>query len=378
MPRALLAALALVALAGCQRPVPAGPLLVSLTTSSGETIVTVTGLSSSELTSVRAMSLSAETWRQLFLVTNTGADTPIVGRYAVSNDRLEFHPLFPFDPGRSYSVRIDLTRLPQPRPQPVVDVTVSLPGRDLAPSTVVTAIYPSTDLWPANLLRAYVQFSAPMGRGSAIGHVKLLDDAGKEVEGAFLPIESNFWNGDYTRYTAFFNPGRVKEGILPNRLLGRPLMAGRTYTIAIDAGWMDDGERQLKMPYRRVVHARPAVARPIALAEWRIDAPKSGSRDSLAVTFPSPLDRGLLQRAIGVATSGGRTIEGEITIEAAETKWTFTPKAPWTAGAYVLTALSILEDPCGNSIGRAFEVDSGVDPHPAVDTSTHSRPFTIR
>ena len=35
----------------------------------------------------------------------------------------------------------------------------------------------------------------------------------------------------------------------------------------------------------------------------------------------------------------------------------FTPRAPWRAGTYQLTALAMLEDLAGNRIGRAFEVD---------------------
>jgi hypothetical protein len=128
MTRSLIAALTLVALAGCQHAVPAGPIHIALDTSGREPIVAVTGLSSSELASVQSLSLSAETWRQLFLVTIAGGDTPIVGRYTVTGDSLEFHPLFPFDPGRQYSVRIDLTRLPHPRSAPVVEAIIALPG----------------------------------------------------------------------------------------------------------------------------------------------------------------------------------------------------------------------------------------------------------
>ncbi len=51
-------------------------------------------------------------------------------------------------------------------------------------------------------------------------------------------------------------------------------------------------------------------------------------------------------------------MEGDIRTEAAETRWLFTPRAPWRAGEYRLVASSILEDVAGNRIGHAFEVDS--------------------
>src|SRR5213594_1535511 len=42
---------------------------------------------------------------------------------------------------------------------------------------------------------------------------------------------------------------------------------------------------------------------------------------------------------------------------ASDTRWLFKPLSPWEAGEYEIVALSILEDPAGNRIGRAFEVD---------------------
>ena len=92
-------------------------------------------------------------------------------------------------------------------------------------------------------------------------------------------------------------------------------------------------------------------------ARWRLTPPAARTRDPLVVTFPAPLDHGLLARALGVEDSGRRPVDGEITLDAADTRWMFRPAAPWAAGEYQLVALSILEDPAGNRIGRAFEVD---------------------
>ncbi len=87
-------------------------------------------------------------------------------------------------------------------------------------------VYPSADEWPENLLRFYIHFSGPMARETGAGWVHLMDDAGKEVTDALLPASVDFWNPDQTRYTGFFDPGRVKRGIRPNREMGRSLAAG--------------------------------------------------------------------------------------------------------------------------------------------------------
>ena len=59
-----------------------------------------------------------------------------------------------------------------------------------------------------------------------LDYVHLLDDKGKEVKDPFLPLDAEFWNDDRTRYTVFFDPGRQKRGIAPDRRHG-PIADGR-------------------------------------------------------------------------------------------------------------------------------------------------------
>jgi len=82
-------------------------------------------------------------------------------------------------------------------------------------------------------------------------------------------------------------------------------------------------------------------------------------------------------RALGVRREDA-VVEGDVIIDQAETRWTFTPKQPWRAGAYQLLALDTLEDVAGNQIGRAFEVDN----FDTVDKSPNPKsiliPFAVR
>jgi hypothetical protein len=305
---------------------------------------------------------TVEQWQLLFSVAVAdlpALDTvpPVQGRYVVTPSAIRFTPLFPFDAGRAYRVAFNPAQVPGGQPMPVVTAVVSLPAVASSPTTSVTAVYPSSEVLPENTLRLYVEFSAPMSSAGALDFVRLLDEGGGEVAMPFLPLQADFWNGAHTRYTLFFDPGRVKQGILPNEQLGRPLREGHTYTLEISADWPDAQGQPLKAPYRRQFRAGPPEERAIAPASWRIAAPAARSRDRLVVTFPKPLDHGLLARAIGVEASGRRMVDGEIALEAADTRWVFRPAARWVAGEYQLVALSILEDPAGNRIGRAFETD---------------------
>jgi hypothetical protein len=350
----------IVTAAACGRSVnsPSSPAIQLTSAQNGRAYVDVTGLSRAALDSVARASLTSEQWSALLRVAIDDTAPGMLGDYSVAGDVLRFTPAFPLDPGRSYRVRFDPARLPGVTgPAAPIVATVGQPARDATPSTVVTRVYPTADVVPENLLRMYIEFSEPMGRPSGIEHMKLLDEDGREIAGAFLPLDYEFWSPDHTRFTAFFDPGRVKGGILPNQQMGRALRAGRSVTLVIGHEWRDQYGRPLKEDFRRVLRVGPADDQPLDTATWRIQAPATGGRDGLIVSFPKPLDHALLMRALGVRREGA-AVEGDVIIDQAEKRWTFTPKQPWRAGTYQLLALDTLEDVAGNQIGRAFEVDN--------------------
>lgn len=331
--------------------------------------VDVTGLPAATVTALSSHRWSDADWQALLRVsvkTAAGnASTPAVtGTYSVADGALRFTPMFPFDEGRQYDVVLDAGRLPaMPGNAPwrgqTLAAVVGRPAVARSPSTVVTHIYPSGDIVPANQLRMYLHFSAPMDWRSGYDFVTLLDDRGQEVADAFLPLDADFWNDDRTRYTVFFDPGRVKRGILPNRQMGRALEAGKRYTLLVRREWRDGHGLPLKEEFRHEFRASPAIERPLSMAAWRVTRPKAGTREPVAVTFPEALDHGLLRRALGIAKAGvPGLVSGEAVIEGGETRWLFTPRDAWVAGNYELVALAFLEDLAGNRVGRAFEVDN--------------------
>ncbi len=359
---------------------PAGDIAVHLAggQNPADTTIRVTGLSNAELRALTNARLSDEAWQALLRVGVIGNDVaPVTGDYFVQDGALAFRPRFPFDRGQTYSVRFDPGKLPTPRTATIVEHTVSIPAPELKPSTVVTAITPSSDTWPENLLRFYIHFSAPMSRRDAIGFVSLLDEYGQKLSDVFLEVNANLWNSNDTRFTVLFDPGRVKRGILPNVKLGRAIRDRGRYTIAIDPAWRDAAGQPLKEGYRRVVKVGLPIELPLTPADWRVAAPNAHTRDPLSVTFPWALDHGLLQNAISVYSFGDQVVRGEVSTDADETRWVFTPEAPWQRGAYKLRVLTLLEDPSGNQVGRAFEMKPGTaaDPRPVPESVVI--PFTV-
>ena len=373
----LLVVWAVLAGAGCSQPPAAIRLTLVPPTPGAPAFVRLTGLSAEDLASLRQHGLTPDEWQALLRVAVAGAEGPAVaGRYVVTRQAVQFHPRFPFDPGRPYAVRFDPARLPRPRPEPALEAELALPAADVGPAVLVTGISPGGGVWPENLLRFYIHFSAPMSRTSALGFVRLEDDAGREVEDAFLPLDVDLWNAERTRYTVFFDPGRVKRGILPNVELGRALEAGRRYAIVVDAGWRDAHGQPLVSGHRSPFTAAAAVEQAIDVTAWQVQPPPAGGRDPLAIAFPWALDAALLERAIGVSGADGSAIAGTIEVGGGERRWQFVPEEPWRAGPYTLVVLSILEDPAGNRVGRAFEIEMLSTPREAVPEQV-AVPFVI-
>jgi hypothetical protein len=215
-----------------------------------------------------------------------------------------------------------------------------------------------------------------MGRRGGLDYIQLLDEDGKAVEDPFLPLDAEFWNEDHRRYTVFFDPGRQKRGILPNRAMGPSLKAGRSYTLVIKRDWTDGNGQPLEEAFTRRFRVGPPELAPLDQRTWKLDPPLAGTRGPLVVRFPKPLDHGLLLRALGVrhGTSG---VSGDPTVDGEETRWSFTPREPWQPGEYELLALSVLEDLAGNRIGRAFEVDNFERSDRSPEPETIVIPFQI-
>jgi hypothetical protein len=196
-----------------------------------------------------------------------------------------------------------------------------------------------------------------MSGTSAVEHVRLVDDQDREIPNALLEVDVDLWNDSYTRRTVFFDPGRVKRGILPNRELGRALVEGRTYAIVVATSWKDGRGQPLAREFRHTFTAGPPIERPLDPSAWTMGVPAKASGDPLVIRFPWALDAGLLHRAVGVTTTGGQPLDGQITLGADQRSWTFTPAQPWPDAPLVVAILTLLEDPSGNKVGQAFEFE---------------------
>ncbi len=315
----------------------------------------------------------------VFVASELAHPLPLAGTTSLDGDTLRFTPRYPLEPGLRYRAVLHRLTADGSRQPASNDVAVELqmPPRAARELTRVTQVYPSSDELPENQLKFYFQFSAPMGRGQAYGHIHLLDADEKEVEGAFLELDEELWDRDQLRFTLLCDPGRVKRGLKPREELGGVLESGGHYTLVVDSAWPDAEGQPLAESVRKTFRVGPPIVTPLDPATWKIELPRAGTREPLVVRFPQPLDHELLNSCLAVHEVSGALVDGAIAITDQETRWRFTPPKPWAAGDYLLVAQTKLEDLAGNSLGRAFDVDLDDPTARRTESETISLPFVV-
>ena len=346
----------------------------------GSAGIDLVGVPTAILEPLRTASGTDPRWSSLFAVHVADADgsvpedrPAILGTYQVVGARamtIRFTPRFALAPNRPYRATFDPDGPTGPTPPLLTNRPIAAP--DLVPSTVVARVEPAGDRLPANLLRFYVFFSAPMGRGDAYAHLKLEDAAGQPLDHPFLELGEELWDPTGTRLTVLLDPGRVKRGLKPHEELGPIFFPDRSYTLRINPAWHDANGQPLADPASKTFTTGPTDEASPTPATWRIVAPRAGSVAPLVVEFADTLDRATVASGLTLVDGAGQTVAGNAEARLDGTGWLITPAHPWAAGTYTLAVNPDLEDLCGNSIRRPFEVDVQRDV-PVTPDSTQIR-----
>ncbi|MCE7996376.1 MAG: Ig-like domain-containing protein [Roseivirga sp.] len=279
---------------------------------------------------------------------------PVAGKLSYQTDKIIFRPKYGFSSGSLYTVLIkskESLKL-------IYRGQVTIPAEVKIASTFVTNVFPTTTSLPMNQLKLYIEFSAPMRMGRAYEHIKLyrLPEGIPEDE-AFLTMPEELWDPERKRLTVFFDPGRIKRGVQPNRQLGLPLVEGRSYKLVIDSLWLDINGAALTKGFEREFQV-VAVDRESPYPDaWELEVPGLNTVDALVVNFGESLDYGLLHSALIVLNSSGNPVRGTISLSNEESSWYFKPERPWLVGGYKLVINPWLEDLAGNNLRRKFDID---------------------
>lgn len=267
---------------------------------------------------------------------------PVMGTYAVDGADVVFKPRFAIPPDVACRA-IAAAK----------EFRFAAAVRERKSMTHVAQVYPTAPEIPANQLKFYLEFSAPMEKGQAWERIRLLNAEGKVVELAFLEIEQELWDRETKRLTLLFDPGRIKRGVMPRDQVGSALIAGQAYTLQVDRDYRDAEGNPLTQEFRREFRVRVEDREPVEPSKWSFQLPDAGTRAPLRVAFGEPLDAALATRLIGIDG-----MSGALTLTANETTLVFTPDTNWESREYKLLVDTVLEDLAGNRVGRPFDVDT--------------------
>jgi hypothetical protein len=297
--------------------------------------IVVTGLPSTKGLSVVVAEGTAD---------EVAARPPVSGEWAVASDKAVFIPKYPLRPGTRYRVVGGAESLEVRAPKAAPD----------APTKLIH-IYPTGSELPENVLRFYLEFDRPMPRGDSYRYVRLLNEIGEKDPLPFVEIEE-LWNADQTRLTLLVDPGRIKKEVKPRIDLGPVFRKGKKYTLVVSGKWPTLSGAPLGDDVTKAIIAAAPLNDALDPKAWKITAP-AGSDRPLTVAFGRPMDHPLLMQCLAVHGPDGRAVTGTAVASDNDWAWTFRPSAPWAPGKYTLHVDPVLEDVCGNRIGRPFEVD---------------------
>jgi hypothetical protein len=336
--------------------------------------VTLSGFGARALRRLQRVALSNEQWRSVFSVYAENSRTvlassipPMLGDYQVTSDGVSFLPRYPLVTGLAYCAVVVPDRLAlllnlwrSRGGESFRKFTLQFSLRDssvVAPSTKVTAVYPSVDRVPEDLLRFYLYFSAPMERGWARESISLQTVNGTKVDAAFFNLAYELWDNKQRRLTLLLDPGRIKRGVGPNVRMGPPFEMGHRYTLVIEKGMRACDGRPLAQSFSKTFLVDPPVRTPVNPSLWLVHLPEIGGRLPLMLKFDRPLDWAMLAHSLRITDASRRQVPGDINIDEGETRWSFAPDSAWSDGAYELSVDSRLEDPSGNNLRAPFDVD---------------------
>jgi len=276
---------------------------------------------------------------------------PIAGQFKYgTNNTFEFVPNFPFMENTQY-VLVRSTKKEK------IQQHFSLPKKNNVPLTI-EAIYPTSDSLPENLLRMYVVFSHPMKTTGNIENIKLINNKGKEIEGAIFNNVYELWDDSQKQLTVIFDPSRVKTDLIANKELGRALEPNQQFQLQIDTVEDIYGQK-LQQPFIKTFRVIPQDTIAPNTKNWQLITSKHNSKQPLQLVFKTPLDRMSLLTRIKVVDEFKQEVKGKISISNKEMKWQFTPNDVWEKEKYSLLINSRLEDPSGNNLNGLFDHKTG-------------------
>ncbi len=275
-------------------------------------------------------------------------DPAMLGTFESKDSHVYFRPRFPFIQGRNYWIQSGLI----PSDSLII---LTIPQKIKLQVPRLIGIYPSGDYWPANQLKFYLHFDQPMEVGKAMDYIEIVDEEGEKIKAPFLDMGQELWDVNQEQLTIWFDPGRIKTGLIPNRQYGPPLEEGKKYQLRIKRDFRSITGIEMEKDSIKYFQTGSSDRVQPDPTTWELVIPGTGTQDPLVVQFPDPLDYALLKTSIWIEDRQGDKLVGTATIGENEASYSFMPLSTWATGKYQLHIAADLEDLAGNNLERMFD-----------------------
>ncbi len=274
-------------------------------------------------------------------------DIPILGDFSEKNGYVSFTPALPFSNGQQFGIALN--------GEPIARFKIASKKGKKVPKLVT--ICPRRDTVPVNILKMYLEFSEPMQHvDNALDFITVFDKMENTKVYPFLDLEAELWNANRTRLTLWFDPGRIKTNLIPNREKGLPLKKNHSYLITIDKNWKSANGIPLGKPYSKIIHVGGKDTKSPNPDGWTITFPKKKTKSPLIINFNETLDPILALESIKVFT-GNIPLSGTMELSNNDNTMLFKPSDFWKVGDYRILIHPVLEDLAGNNLHNLFDSD---------------------
>lgn len=307
---------------------------------------------------IEKQNFSFKEWSSFFYVQTAPGAPAVLGNYTIADNHLSFKPKFLPDPKIQYLVTFSYPKLNSLLDENIAEVAEFTDVASFEPPEAsqpeVISFIPRLEEVPANLLRFYVYFSAPMSLQNPYDYITIIDENGEELEDPFVIIPEGLWNINHTRLTLLLHPGRVKQGVGPNTTLGDVLKAGNSYTLNISREWKGASGEPLKSAFTQTINATNPLERAMNINSWALRAERKNV-GVLHVVTDHPLDQPLAKRMIFIRGENGQILPSRVEFDSPE-KF----RLLWQLDDSETLEMLIdprLEDVCGNTPHYAFDLE---------------------
>jgi hypothetical protein len=247
----------------------------------------------------------------------------------------------------------------------------SIPSRQLNPEPVPEFL-PGNDTLPANQLKVYFVFDQPMKEGGTVRFLEVWDlTENVQVRDPFLDLRPELWSYTSDTLTLWFDPGRIKRDLIPNRKYGPVLKPGHSYEIRLLPGLISARGTPMSETWKKKFVAGPDDRSSPDPSMWEVIIPKQGTMAPVIIKFDEAMDPMTLVNYTEIIDQDNSGVKVTCQLSQRSDQMALYPVHNWKTGVYKIVFNPMIEDLAGNRFNRLFDQEGPSAPEKPVEIVIH-------